>query len=75
MDPLLVADVQKIITELAQENIGMMITDHNVRETLKVCDYAYIMKDGEVFAQGEPEEILQDKMVQAYYLGSGFCLV
>lgn len=73
MDPLLVSDVQKIITDLAESGIGLMITDHNVRETLQVCDYAYIMKDGEIFARGVPEEILADKMVQAYYLGSDFC--
>ena len=72
MDPLLVADVQKIITELAKDDIGIVITDHNVRETLKVCDYAYIMKEGEIFASGTPEEVMADERVRASYLGQEF---
>lgn len=74
MDPLLVADVQKIVTEWAKNGIGLLIIDHNVREALSVCDYAYIMKDGGILAKGRPGEVLKNEKVLAYYLGMGFSL-
>ncbi len=72
VDPISVLDIQGIIQELAQRGIGILITDHNVRETLKVCQRAYIFNEGEVIAKGTPEEILKDKNVLSVYLGRDF---
>jgi len=74
VDPISVLDIQGIIKELAERGIGILITDHNVRETLKVCERAYIFNEGEVIAKGTPEEILKDKMVLSVYLGRDFRL-
>ncbi len=74
VDPISVLDIQGIITELAQRGIGILITDHNVRETLKVCERAYIFNEGEVIAKGTPEEIMKDKRVLSVYLGRDFRL-
>ena len=74
IDPLSVIEIQKIIKELVKSNIGVLITDHNVRETLKVCDQAYIISDGKVIAHGKPSEIIKDKIVQDVYLGDNFKL-
>ena len=74
VDPISVLDIQVIIKELAERGIGILITDHNVRETLKVCERAYIFNEGEVIAKGTPEEILKDKMVLSVYLGRDFRL-
>ncbi len=72
VDPIAVSEIQKIIEELSKENIGILITDHNVRETLGICDRAYVMRNGKVLAQGDSKEIAQDKLVRKYYLGEEF---
>lgn len=72
VDPISVLDIQGIIQELAARGIGVLITDHNVRETLKVCQRAYIFNEGEVIARGTPEDILKDKNVLSVYLGRDF---
>ena len=74
IDPLSVIEIQKIIKDLVKSNIGVLITDHNVRETLKVCDQAYIISDGKVIAHGKPSKIVKDKIVQDVYLGDNFKL-
>ena len=74
VDPLAVEDIQKIIGELKTRGIGIMITDHNVRETLSVCDRAYILHDGCVLKAGSPEEIVDDALVRETYLGENFSL-
>ena len=74
IDPLSVIEIQKIIEDLAKSNIGVLITDHNVRETLKVCNEAYIISDGKVIAHGKPSKIIKDKTVQDVYLGDNFKL-
>ncbi len=74
VDPISVLDIQGIIKDLAERGIGILITDHNVRETLKVCERAYIFNEGEVIARGTPEEIMQDKHVLKVYLGRDFKL-
>lgn len=74
VDPLSVIDIQQIIKDLAERGIGILITDHNVRETLKVCDHAYIFNEGEVIAKGTPEAILKDDRVLRIYLGRDFKL-
>jgi lipopolysaccharide export system ATP-binding protein len=74
VDPISVLDIQGIIEELAQRGIGILITDHNVRETLKVCERAYIFNEGAVIAKGTPEEIMQDEQVLNVYLGKDFQL-
>ena len=74
VDPISVLDIQSIIQHLRDRDIGVLITDHNVRETLKICDRGYIMNEGEVIAQGEPETLLADKQVRKVYLGEQFTL-
>ncbi|MFT7234894.1 MAG: lipopolysaccharide export system ATP-binding protein [Methylophagaceae bacterium] len=74
VDPISVLDIQTIIQSLAESGIGILITDHNVRETLKVCQRAYIFNEGEVIAKGTPDEILKDEKVLSVYLGSDFKL-
>jgi lipopolysaccharide export system ATP-binding protein len=74
VDPISVLDIQGIIKELAERGIGILITDHNVRETLNVCERAYIFNEGEVIAKGTPEDILKDKRVLSVYLGRDFRL-
>lgn len=74
VDPISVIDIQKIIKQLTLKGIGLLITDHNVRETLGVCQHAYIMSEGEVLAQGTPEEILENQQVKQVYLGHDFKL-
>jgi lipopolysaccharide export system ATP-binding protein len=74
VDPISVLDIQGIIKELAERGIGILITDHNVRETLSVCERAYIFNEGEVIARGTPEAILKDKQVLSVYLGRDFRL-
>lgn len=74
VDPIAVADIQNIIKELASLKIGILITDHNVRETLSICDKAYVIKDGALLASGSANEIFENKLVRTYYLGSGFKL-
>ncbi len=74
VDPLSVIDIQGVIKDLAARGIGILITDHNVRETLKVCERAYIFNEGEVIAKGTPESIMEDKQVLSVYLGRDFRL-
>ena len=74
IDPLSVIEIQKIIQSLSKSNIGVLITDHNVRETLKVCDESYILSDGKVIAQGKPNKIIKNELVQKIYLGENFKL-
>ena len=72
VDPISVLDIQGIIRHLAERGIGVLITDHNVRETLGICQRAYILGDGQVIASGTAEEILADQRVRAVYLGEHF---
>jgi lipopolysaccharide export system ATP-binding protein len=74
VDPIAVIDIQKIIRFLKERNIGVLITDHNVRETLGICDRAYIINDGSVLACGKPEEIVYNESVRKVYLGEHFRL-
>ena len=74
VDPIAVEDIQQIISDLKARGIGIMITDHNVRETLSVCDRAYILNDGSVLKSGSPEEIVADARVREVYLGENFSL-
>ncbi|MDH5777726.1 MAG: ATP-binding cassette domain-containing protein, partial [Gammaproteobacteria bacterium] len=74
VDPISVLDIQSIIKHLQERDIGVLITDHNVRETLGICDRGYIMNSGEVIARGKPDELLADQMVRKVYLGEHFRL-
>ena len=74
IDPISVQEIQNIILALKQENIGLVVTDHNVRETLKVTDYAYLMNNGQILLKGTPREIAQDPLAKRFYLGEGFQL-
>lgn len=74
IDPIAVLDIQKIIRYLSTRNIGVLITDHNVRETLGICDRAYIVNEGKVFASGRPAEIVSNEAVREVYLGKDFRL-
>jgi lipopolysaccharide export system ATP-binding protein len=74
VDPIAVLDIQKIIRFLKERSIGVLITDHNVRETLGICDRAYIINDGSVLAFGAPEEIVYNESVRKVYLGEHFRL-
>lgn len=74
IDPIAVIDIQKIIKQLASNGIGILITDHSVRETLGICDQAYIVNQGEIFAQGTPKVIAQNQNVKDIYLGENFIL-
>jgi lipopolysaccharide export system ATP-binding protein len=74
VDPIAVLDIQKIIRFLKEREIGVLITDHNVRETLGICDSAYIINDGSVLACGRPEEIVYNESVRKVYLGEHFRL-
>ena len=72
IDPIAVADIQGMIAHLAQRGIGILITDHNVRETLSIVDKAYILASGKVLLQGSSETIANDPMAKKYYLGENF---
>ncbi|MBE9610536.1 LPS export ABC transporter ATP-binding protein [Chitinilyticum piscinae] len=72
VDPIAVMDIQRIIGFLRERQIGVLITDHNVRETLGICDRAYIISEGRVLASGQPEAIIQDEHVRRVYLGENF---
>ncbi len=74
VDPIAVLDIQKIIYFLKERNIGVLITDHNVRETLGICDRAYIINAGSVMAEGKPDEIIYNEGVRKVYLGENFKL-
>lgn len=72
VDPIAVIEIQRIVQFLKSRNIGVLITDHNVRETLGICDHAYIINQGEVLAQGRPDEIITNESVRRVYLGEHF---
>jgi lipopolysaccharide export system ATP-binding protein len=74
VDPISVIDIQRIIRHLTQRGIGVLITDHNVRETLGICGHAYILNEGALMAAGSPDEILSNRNVREVYLGEGFSL-
>ena len=74
IDPIAVMEIQKIIAQLRERGIGIVITDHNVRETLSICDRAYIIKDGRIIREGVPAEITEDATVREIYLGHDFQL-
>ena len=74
VDPISVIEIQKIVKHLIERNIGVLITDHNVRETLGICNRAYILSGGKIIAQGQPEQILSNKEVREVYLGHDFRL-
>ncbi|MGE8212690.1 MULTISPECIES: LPS export ABC transporter ATP-binding protein [unclassified Stenotrophomonas] len=74
VDPISVGEIQRIVTHLKQRGIGVLITDHNVRETLGICDRAYILAEGMVLAQGAPEQLLANTDVRRVYLGDAFTL-
>ena len=74
IDPIAVADIQNIIRDLKAKGIGVLITDHNVRETLGICDYAYILKDGQIQVRGTSDEIANSDLARKFYLGENFKL-
>ena len=74
IDPISVIEIQQLISHLQERGIGVLITDHNVRETLKICDRAYILSEGRVLTAGEPQEILYNEDVKRVYLGKDFRL-
>jgi lipopolysaccharide export system ATP-binding protein len=74
IDPISVVEIQKLVKQLTKMDIGVLITDHNVRETLGICDHAYILNDGQVLAEGKPAEILANDEVRTVYLGREFSL-
>lgn len=72
VDPIAVIEIQRIVRFLRDRNIGVLITDHNVRETLAICDHAYIINEGRVLASGDPQDIINNPDVRAFYLGDNF---
>jgi lipopolysaccharide export system ATP-binding protein len=74
VDPIAVNDIQNVITLLRDMNIGVIITDHNVRETLRICNRGYIVSDGNILASGSPEDLVNDARVKEVYLGDSFTL-
>jgi lipopolysaccharide export system ATP-binding protein len=74
IDPLAILDIQSIVGQLKERGIGILITDHNVRETLGICDRAYILNDGAVLEEGSPQEIASSRRARELYLGEGFSL-
>ena len=74
IDPISISDIQRLIYELCDHGIGVLITDHNVRETLGICDRAYIVNNGKILAEGTSEQILKDENVRDVYLGQQFSL-
>jgi lipopolysaccharide export system ATP-binding protein len=74
VDPIAVGDIKSIVSHLRERHIGILITDHNVRETLDICDRAYIINEGRVIAEGTPAELLENAEVRAVYLGEHFTL-
>jgi len=74
IDPISVIDIQRIIKTLAKDSIGILITDHNVRETLKICHKSYVIDSGKVLASGKPRDLIKDEIVKKVYLGESFKL-
>ena len=75
VDPIAVSDIQSIVRDLKKLDIGVLITDHNVRETLAICDRAYVIKDGSLLASGSANEVANNKLVRTHYLGEEFKFV
>lgn len=75
VDPIAVSDIQSIVRDLKKLGIGVLITDHNVRETLAICDRAYVIKDGSLLASGSSSEVANNKLVRTHYLGEEFKLL
>ena len=74
IDPIAVEDIQKIIEKLKSKNIGVLITDHNVRETLTITDRSYLLYNGQILKSGSTKELVNDKEVKKLYLGSNFSM-
>lgn len=74
VDPIAVIEIQRIVRFLRDRNIGVLITDHNVRETLAICDHAYIINEGRVLTSGDPQDIINNPDVRAFYLGDNFSM-
>jgi lipopolysaccharide export system ATP-binding protein len=74
VDPIAISDIKKIIKYLSQRDIGVLITDHNVRDTLDICDRAYILSEGQVISSGTSKEIIENQTVRAIYLGENFSI-
>ena len=74
VDPIAVIEIQRIVRFLRDRNRGVLITDHNVRETLAICDHAYIINEGRVLASGDPQDIINNPDVRAFYLGDNFSM-
>jgi lipopolysaccharide export system ATP-binding protein len=72
IDPISVSDLKKIINGLRQKNIGILLSDHNVRDSLPICDRAYVVNNGKVLLEGTPEDVAKDKIVREVYLGEEF---
>ena len=72
IDPLAIAEIKKIIKSLQKKGLGIFITDHNVRDTLQICEYAYLLKSGSVIVEGEPKTIVQSSLAREFYLGDDF---
>ena len=72
VDPVNVNDIKQLVRLLKSEKVGVLITDHNVKETLDICDRAYVLRNGEMLSEGTPQEIVNDKNVRRYYLGEDF---
>jgi lipopolysaccharide export system ATP-binding protein len=74
VDPLTISELQVLLADLSRRGIGVVITDHNVRDALKITAYAYLIHEGRIIAQGTPEELLEDPLAKRYYLGEDFSL-
>jgi len=74
VDPIAVADIQSIVTRLKERNLGVIITDHNVRETLKITDRSYILAEGRILVSGSPKKLVSDKLARSVYLGEDFSM-
>ena len=74
IDPMVLSDIQQIVRQLKDRGLGIIISDHNVRETLNVCDRAYIINEGRILEQGPPEHIVKSEVARSIYLGEDFCL-
>jgi lipopolysaccharide export system ATP-binding protein len=74
VDPIAVSEIQEIVSQLRDRNMGILITDHNVRETLRIIDRAYIMSDGQILASGNADDLYSNPLVREHYLGKGFQL-
>ena len=72
IDPIAIAEINELIVQVKEKKVGILITDHNVRDTLKIVDKAYIMHDGKILKSGTPKEIIQDTNVKQVYLGKRF---